>query len=131
MAAPVSTPPHAAKGESIKVAMKVNNQVYKVVLNDNPAAAAFAERLPLTLKMAELNGNEKFAGLAHPLPTQEVRAGTIHAGDIMLYGPQTLVLFYQRFSSNYRYTPLGKVVLPAALEQAVGHQETEVEFYRE
>ncbi|WP_244634644.1 cyclophilin-like fold protein [Erwinia persicina] len=126
---PASATPYAEKGTTMKVNMKVKQQVYRIELSDTPAARAFAQTLPVTLKMDDLNRNEKFAELAQALPTREARAGTIHAGDIMLYGTQTLVVFYQTFASDYRYTPLGKIVAPDGLEAGLGERTAEVTFY--
>lgn len=41
--------------------------------------------------------------------------GSIHAGDIMLYGASCLVLFYEDFNTSYRYTPLGYIEDPDGL----------------
>ena len=87
--------------------------------------------LPLQLEMTELNGNEKFAELPHRLPSSPVRPGTLHAGDLMLYGTQTLVLFYASFDSSYRYTPIGNVVNPGTLPAMGDTDKIEVEFSRQ
>ncbi len=90
------------------------------VLADTDAAAELAGRLPLELEMEELNGNEKYAYLEAPLPSAEEAPGEIHAGDLMLYGDDCLVLFYRSFESGYRYTPLGSLEDPAGLEELLG-----------
>ena len=66
--------------------MSVGERRFAITLSDTAAARAFAAQLPLTLEMAELNGNEKHAELAKALPTNASRPGTIRAGDLMLYG---------------------------------------------
>lgn len=58
------------------------------------AARAFAAQLPLTLDMADLNGNEKHVELPKALPVSASRPGAIRQGDLMLYGSTTLVVFY-------------------------------------
>ncbi|MNC57757.1 hypothetical protein D3C75_1074380 [compost metagenome] len=78
--------------------------------------------------MEELNANEIFADLPHKLPSNPVRPGTIHAGDLMLYGTQTLVLFYASFESSYRYTPIGKVIHPENLPAMVDKKKIGVRF---
>ena len=70
-------------------------QTFAVTLLDHPAARAFRERLPLTVRMEDLNGNEKYGSLPGPLPVDSQRPGEIQAGDLMLYGSDCLVLFYE------------------------------------
>ena len=84
--------------------MTVGERRFAITLDDNAAARAFAKLLPLTLDMAELNGNEKTVDLPKALPTNARRPGTIRNGDLMLYGSNTLVVFYLTFDSAYRYT---------------------------
>jgi len=73
-------------------------------LRHSPTARAFAQMLPLTLDMPDLNDNEKHVRLPHSLPTNAVRPGTIRTGDVMLYGSDTLVVFYKTFPSSYSDT---------------------------
>ncbi|ERK15692.1 hypothetical protein L581_0037 [Serratia fonticola AU-AP2C] len=46
----------------------------------------------------------------------------------MLYGTQTLVLFYESFESSYRYTPIGKVIHPEKLPISVDKKKIGVRF---
>ena len=55
--------------------------------------------------MSELNGNEKHADLPKPLPANAGRPGTIRNGDLMLYGADTLVVFYLTFRVVGTRTP--------------------------
>lgn len=100
--------------------LTANQQSWPVTLTDSPAAQALLDQLPLTLEMAELNGNEKYAALPAPLPVQASCPGQIQAGDVMLYGKDCLVLFYESFSTSYSYTPLGRLDDPQGLAQALG-----------
>ena len=100
--------------------MTVGERRFAITLTDNAAARAFAAQLPLTLDMSELNGNEKHAELPKALPANASRPGTIRNGDLMLYGTDTLVVFYSTFNSSYSYTRLGRVDDPAGLAQALG-----------
>ena len=76
--------------------------------------------LPLTINMTEFNGNEKYFRLSKNLPTNESNPGTIKSGDLMLYGANTFVLFYESFSTSYSYTKLGKISNTTGLAAALG-----------
>jgi hypothetical protein len=108
--------------------MTVGTQRFAVTLEDNPTARALAPLLPFTLDMAELNGNEKHARLPRKLPTDPVRPGTIRAGDVLLYGSDTLVVFYETFRSSYSYTPIGRIENSAELAQALGPGSAQITF---
>lgn len=101
---------------------------FAVRLEDNPTARAFAQLLPLTLDMPDLNGNEKHARLARDLPANPARAVTIQTGDVMLYGDNTLVVFYKTFPSTYSYTRIGRVADVTGLAQALGAGEQRIGF---
>ena len=108
--------------------MTVGERRFAITLADNAAARAFAALLPLTLNMPDLNGNEKHAKLPKPLPANASRPGTIRNGDLMLYGSDTLVVFYLTFESSYSYTRLGRVDDPAGLAQALGKGDARIMF---
>lgn len=110
--------------------LTVNGEAFDVALEDNAAAQALVDRLPLAVSMKELNGNEKYADLAKPLPAAEQSVGRISAGDLMLWGDDCLVLFYESFRTPYRYTRLGRVVNPDGLKAAVGAGMVKVELKR-
>jgi hypothetical protein len=114
--------------EELRMWMTVGERRFAITLTDNAAARAFAELLPLTLDMAELNGNEKTVSLPKALPTNASRPGTIRNGDLMLYGSNTLVVFYLTFDSSYSYTRLGRVDDPTGLAQALGPRGVRVVF---
>ena len=114
--------------EEPRMWMTVGERRFAVTLTDNAAARAFAAQLPLTLDMSELNGNEKHVNLPKTLPANASRPGTIWNGDLMLYGADTLVVFYVTFQSSYSYTRLGRVDDPSALPQALGPRGVRVRF---
>lgn len=101
---------------------------FPMTLQDNPAARAFAQLLPLSLDMPDLNDNEKHVRLPRSLPGQATRPGTIRTGDVMLYGNDTLVVFYKTFPSNYSYTRIGRVTNVEGLVEALGSGTQRIEF---
>ncbi|WP_229418083.1 cyclophilin-like fold protein [Massilia sp. Root351] len=110
--------------------MVVGERRFGVTLAENATARALAGMLPLTLQMAELNGNEKHADLPAALPADASKPGTIRNGDLMLYGAKTVVVFYQSFPSPYAYASIGHVADPAGLAQALGRHGVRVVFQR-
>jgi hypothetical protein len=117
-----------AEAEEHRMWMIIGEHRFAITLANTDAARAFAAELPLTLQMTELNGNEKHADLSQALPTDASRPGTIHNGDLMLYGSNTLVVFYKTFRSSYSYTRLGRVDDPARLEQVLGQRSVRIVF---
>ncbi|WP_079228189.1 cyclophilin-like fold protein [Pseudomonas putida] len=108
--------------------MTIGEKRFAITLDDNESARALAQLLPLTLDMTELNANEKYATLPQRLPTRAARPGTIHNGDLMLYGNDTLVIFYQTFESTYAYSHLGRVDNPDQLIETLGKGNVSVHF---
>lgn len=119
---------HVWEESEMKLQLTMGEAVFTVQLYDNPASRAFWEQLPLTLSMNELNGNEKYHYLPQSFPTQPQVPEQIHAGDLMLFGSDCLVLFYQTFSTSYSYTPLGRVENISGLAEAVGSGSVTVQF---
>ena len=111
-----------------RIWMAVGERRFAVTLADNEAARAFVSQLPLTLDMPDLNGNEKHQRLPKALPTSVTRPGTIRNGDLMLWGADTLVIFYLTFDSPYSYTRLGHIEDAAALPQSLGKGQARVTF---
>ena len=78
--------------------------------------------------MNELNGNEKYHYLSSSLPSAAYQPCTIHAGDLMLYGNNCVVLFYETFNSSYSYTRIGAIDNPSGLAEALGVGNVSVRF---
>jgi hypothetical protein len=111
-----------------KLRIRIGNDTFTATLFDNATTTAFVARLPLTVSMTELNGNEKYYDLPQNLPTNAVNLNTAQAGDLVLYNSNTLVLFYETFSTSYRYTRMGRVDNPAGLATALGRGSVSVTF---
>jgi hypothetical protein len=114
--------------ETNQMKITIGSNIFKATLLDNETVTAFKEMLPITLDMNELNGNEKYARLSNNLPTNAQNPGTIHAGDLMLWGSNTFVLFYETLSTSYSYTRIGRIENSSGLADAVGLGSVAVTF---
>ena len=114
--------------DSMKLKITIGPNTFTATLYNNPTTAALKARLPLTVNMAELNGNEKYFDLPNSLPANASNPGTIQTGDLMLYGTNTLVLFYTTFSTSYTYTRLARINNPSGLATALGSGNATVKF---
>ena len=110
------------------ITVRVGDKSFIAQLYDNETAKVFADMLPLTLDMNELHGNEKYYNLDSSLPTNSLNIGAIKSGDIMLYGSDCIVLFYDSFSTNYSYTKIGYIENPTELADAVGNGDVTITF---
>jgi len=132
-----ATPPEEAIQENLNdnaenmkdtITITIGDKVFTATLEVNATASAFKVMLPLIVNMTELNGNEKFFDLPASLPTNASNLRTINSGDMMLWGTNTLVLFYETFSTPYNYTRLGKIDNPSSLAKALGSGNVTVIF---
>lgn len=105
----------------------IGNKTFVAEIEDTETGRAFVNRLPMTLNMSELNGNEKYYYLNESLPTNAQHYNTIEAGDLMLYGNSCVVLFYGK-AGGYSYTRLGKLKQTDGLANAVGSGSVNVTF---
>jgi hypothetical protein len=112
--------PDNANPASNQMRIKIGSNTFTATLYDNATATAFKGMLPMTIKMSELNGNEKYFDLPANLPTSASKPEKIQSGDLMIYGSNTLVLFYKTFSTSYSYTGLGRINDATGLAAAVG-----------
>ena len=108
--------------------ISIGGRIFNVVLEDNASARALVENFPLEVEMSELNGNEKYFYLEKNLPSNSERVEKIHAGDLMLFGSNCVVIFYKDFSTSYSYTRLGKLENSADLEKIFGAGNVYVKF---
>lgn len=111
-----------------KIRITVNSKIFSATLLDNHSAQAWQQLLPLTIHMNELNGNEKYGDLPKSLPINPINPKAIANGDIMLYGSETLVLFYKTFPTSYSYTKLGRIDDTTGLASALGTRDVTVTF---
>lgn len=135
---PAVSPSHSAPGEpknksstdngKISIHITVGSTTFTATLHDNETTQALVAQFPLSLKMSELNGLEKFYDLPKNLPAKSTeRPATIYAGDIMSWSGNTLVLFYKTYTNSYGgYVPLGRIDDPTNLASALGSDNVKV-----
>jgi hypothetical protein len=120
----------APKNAEVSQIMKITigDRVFTATLQNNATAAAFKALLPLTVEMHDVNRNEKAFDLPSDLPTADTSPRKIRTGDLMIWSSRTLVVFYESFSTSYRYTKLGEIADPAGLAEALGSGNVTVTF---
>ena len=108
------------------IVVSAGGKSFSAKVEDSETGRAFVAKLPLTLSMTELNGNEKYCyGVS--LPTASRYYSTIEAGDLMLYGSNCVVLFYGA-AGGYSYTRIGRLTSTAGLASALGTGSASVTF---
>lgn len=112
------------------IGLRIGESEYVVDLEDNGAADKLVSMLPLRITMDDHAGNEKYHYLPEPLPEDSSVPGQINTGDLMLWGRNCLVLFYDDFSSGYSYTRIGRVRNTEGLREDLGSGSVEVEFHK-
>ena len=111
------------------IRITVGSKVFKADIENTETGKAFLAKLPLTLDMSELNGNEKYCyGVS--LPRADKHYDSIAAGDLMLYSGNCVVLFYGP-AGGYSYTRIGKLTSTEGLKEALGTGSVKVSFTSE
>ena len=129
--APIKVDP--PEEESIdSIVLHIGDKKFVAFIDNNDAAQEFAKAVPFGLDMVELNGNEKYYKGKDKLSTaDEYAPGRIKAGDLMLYGDDTIVLFYEDFDTEYSYTRLGWVQNAYELKDALGSGDISIDFTKQ
>ncbi|MGL5721879.1 MAG: cyclophilin-like fold protein [Brevinema sp.] len=109
-----------------RMIITANNSSFEVVLENNASTQALKSLLPLNVVMKDLHQNEKYYYLSSTLPTNPQAVKSISAGDVMLYGNNCIVIFYENFSTSYQYTKLGKIRVVSGLKKALGSGDVTV-----
>lgn len=116
------------EAETMTIQLQVNGRTFAATLEQNDAARTLAQRLaesPLTLRLQNYGGFEKVGPLGESLPAND-RQTTTHAGDIVLYQGDQIVLFYG--SNSWSYTRLGRVNDLTGWADALGRGDVTVTF---
>lgn len=121
----------AEAASATTTSVKIGSKTFKMKLASGAPAKAFRSYLnrSRTLKMSELNGNEKYRYFStRTFPTNEKRYKKVRAGDVMLYGDDCLVIFYKTHKTSYKYTKIGRLTSTKGLARAAGKKSVNVRF---
>ena len=108
--------------------VQVGGNTFTAALEKNAAADALVQMMengPVTIQMRDYSGFEKVGSLGQSLPTSN-RQTTTHAGDIVLYQGNQIVMFYG--SNSWSYTRLGHIDDLTGWEEALGSGDVTVTF---
>lgn len=108
------------------IKVSVGEVSFVAIIENSETGKAFLSKLPLTLDMNELHGNEKYH-YGVELPTNAKYFDKVLAGNLMLYGNDCLVLFYGD-AGGYSYTPIGKLKDTTGLSKALGSGNVKITF---
>ena len=111
-----------------KIKVIIGTKVFVATLFENETAKEFKKMLPITLNMTDLNKNEKYFHFSKSFPMDKFSPKMINSGDLMLWNDNSLVLFYETFSTNYQYTKVGKIDNPNMLAQTLGSDDIKITF---
>lgn len=105
----------------------VNGSTFAAALEQNEAASALWEMLPLTLQLSDYAGFEKVGPIGTALPANDYQTTTT-AGDIVLYNGDQIVMFYG--SNSWSYTRLGRIENLNGWAEALGSGDVTVTLSR-
>ena len=92
-----------------KIQITVSGKTLPVRIENNEATKALVAALresSITYEAHDYGGFEKVGALGRPLPSSDSQI-TTHAGDVILYSGNQIVLFYG--SNSWSYTRIGKM----------------------
>ena len=111
-----------------EITININGVDFTATLEDNETARELVNRLPLNIEMNELNGNEKYYYFSTNFQVEPKRVNKINAGDIMMFGNNCLVIFYESFNTSYSYTRIGHISNTQNLKEDLGTGSVIVTF---
>ena len=109
--------------------IKIKDKEYQIELESSETANQIKSKLPFTISMNNLNGNEVYYYFDESFKANQQSVDTINQGDIYLYQDKCLVLFYKTFTTTYTYTKIGKVINPEGLDTLIGSNNVEVMWF--
>ncbi len=119
---------NGAEEAVMNMKVQAGDAVFSATLEENEAVASFVEMMrenPVSIQMSDYSGFEKVGSLGTSLPVSNSQT-TTHAGDIVLYNGNQIVIFYD--SNSWSYTRLGHVDDLTGWEEALGNSDVTVTF---
>ena len=116
------------ENSEMQMNVQVGGSTFTATLEENAAADALVDMMeqgPVTIHMSDYSGFEKVGSLGMHLPTDNQK-NTAHAGDIVLYNGDQIVLFYG--SNSWDYTRLGTIDDLSGWKEALGNDNQIVVF---
>ena len=110
--------------------VKINNVDYLIEFKETETANQIKAKIPFTVKMTNLNGNEIYYRFGESFTTNQKSVDTMYLGDIYLYQSDCLVLFYKTFTTSYQYTEIGKLKNTTGLDSNIGSGNVEVQWLK-
>ena len=104
----------------MRMNVQVGNYTFTATLENNTAVSELVDMMkegPVTIAMDDYSGFEKVGLLGRSLTRNDSQT-TTHAGDIVLYNGNNIVMFYG--SNSWSYTKIGKVDDLTDWEKALG-----------
>ena len=120
--------PNGSEEAVMNMKVQVGDVAFTATLEKNEAVASFVEMMrenPVSIQMSDYSGFEKVGSLGTSLPVNNSQT-TTHAGDIVLYNGNQIVIFYG--FNSWSYTRLGHVDDLAGWEEALGSGDVTVRF---
>ena len=108
--------------------VQVGDTIFSATLEENAAVSALVEMMresPVVLQMCDFSGFEKVGPLGNSIAADNSQT-TTHAGDIVLYNGNQIVIFYG--SNSWSYTRLGHIDDLTGWEEALGNGDVTVTF---
>lgn len=118
----------AEKDTEMKMNVQVGGAVFSATLENNEAVSelvAMMQESPVVIEMSDYSGFEKVGSLRRSLTASNSQT-TTHAGDIVLYNGNQIVIFYG--SNSWSYTRLGHIDDLTGWEDALGSGDVTVTF---
>ena len=98
------------KEEENVMKININSEKYVINVENEALMEEIYNALPETFTMNELNGNEKYYYLNSTMKNANSEAvGQVQRGDVMLFESDCLVIFYDSFETEFRYTKIGHI----------------------